>query len=66
MSNKDRPCNGCNKRYVGCHSMCNEYADAERANAGKRAAEKRAREQARVMIDYVSYQMRQNMKRRKS
>lgn len=66
MSNKDRPCNGCNKRYVGCHSRCKEYADAERANAGKLAAEKMARAESRVMIDYVSYQMRQNMKRRRA
>jgi hypothetical protein len=54
MSNKDRPCKGCKKRYVGCHSRCKEYADAERANAGKRAVEKRARDEDRIMAEYVT------------
>lgn len=30
-------CNGCAKRYVGCHSKCRRYADAREEAAQKKA-----------------------------
>lgn len=53
MSNKDRPCNGCNKRYVGCHSRCKEYADSVSANAEKRDRIQRAEAEDRLMAGYM-------------
>lgn len=51
-------CNGCAKRYVGCHSKCRRYADAREEAAQKKAvisaavtAEKELRDYANKRID---------------
>lgn len=30
------PCKGCTKRYLGCHSECNDYIEYDKANKAKR------------------------------
>lgn len=34
---KKAPCMNCEKRKVGCHSKCKEYAEYDRQNRKKRA-----------------------------
>ena len=40
------PCKGCEKRYVGCHSKCEEYIDYK----------KRAEEASKLVADKKSFE----------
>ena len=64
----DYPCKGCDKREVGCHSVCEKYLAAQAANDKRR---KDVRRIAKAQDDYDDYKqgvlhhIRERSRRRK-
>ena len=67
MSDK-YPCRYCvaPKRHIGCHSHCEEYAEAQRANEAEREAMIQKRIAERDAISYVVETIRKGKKRANS
>lgn len=56
------PCKGCEKRYLGCHSKCEEYAEFKRQSAElhKRTQEIKQRYYGSVTLGKRKRQRRRN------
>ena len=53
-------CKDCTKRYVGCHSVCENY------NAWKKEHDELVKKQRKIMSnEYISFTHNSNRKRRK-
>jgi hypothetical protein len=49
---KDYPCKGCEKRYMGCHSKCEDYAKMLEETKAKREAIQEEQRIKRIADDY--------------
>ena len=49
----DSPCNGCKKRYVGCHSECLAYKDYKQKLAVQNELREKEREQAAIQSERI-------------
>lgn len=58
-------CNGCVKRYVGCHSKCRRYADAIEEAAQKKAVISAAVTAEKEMQDYANKRIDVRMRKEK-
>ena len=58
-------CNGCDKRFVGCHSKCRRYADAIEEAAQKKAVISAAVTAEKELQDYANKRIDVRMRKEK-
>ena len=52
------PCNGCERRIVGCHGLCNEYKDWKKDYEAGKEKPKETPEFPRSVLRYLWKRMR--------
>ena len=57
------PCLNCEKRHVGCHSSCEEYAEFKRNFSEKKEISRKQKEHQNIVNDYV-FDSRDRQRRR--
>ena len=57
------PCLNCEKRHVGCHSSCEEYAEFKRKKKKKKEIKRKQEELQNIVCGYV-FESREKQRRR--
>ena len=57
------PCLNCEKRHVGCHSSCEEYAEFKRKFMEQKEIKRKQKELQNIVYNYV-FESRDRQKRR--
>ena len=57
------PCLNCEKRHVGCHSSCEEYAEFKRNSSEQKEIKRKQKELQNIVYNYV-FESRDRQKRR--
>ena len=47
------PCLNCEKRHVGCHSSCEEYAEFKRNFSEQKEIERKQEERQNIVVNYI-------------
>lgn len=56
-------CLNCEKRHVGCHSLCKEYAEFKKNFSEQKEIKRKQKERQNIVYDYV-FESRDRQKRR--
>lgn len=56
-------CFNCEKRHVGCHSSCEEYAEFKRNSSEQKEIKRKQKELQNIVYNYV-FESRDRQKRR--
>ena len=56
-------CFNCEKRHVGCHSSCEEYAEFKRNSSEQKERKRKQKEHQNIVYDYV-FESRDRQRRR--
>lgn len=57
------PCFNCEKRHVGCHSSCEEYAEFKRNFSEQKEIERKQEERQNIVVNYI-FESRERQRRR--
>lgn len=58
------PCKGCSKRFIGCHSKCEEFSEYSRQHEIEKEAEKLTRRLNSPSIGLIKYREIKKRERR--
>ena len=47
------PCFNCEKRHVGCHSSCEEYAEFKRNFMEQKEIKRKQEERQNIVVNYI-------------
>lgn len=57
------PCFNCEKRHVGCHFSCEEYAEFKRNFSEQKEIKRKQKERQNIVVNYI-FESREKQRRR--